>query len=92
MHLEPHSRPKLARGVRLQMDKQTGEPMLLFPEGVLFLSGTASEIVSQCTGKRTLEDIIASLAEEYEVEREVLCQDVLDCLSDLYQRKLLLFQ
>ena len=92
MNLELQSRPKLARGVRLQVDRQTGEPMLLFPEGVLFLSGSANDIVTRCTGEETVADIIAALAEEYEAERETLRQDILECLNDLYQRKLLLFQ
>ncbi len=88
MDLHEQSCPKLARGVRLQVDAKTGEPVLLFPEGVLFLSATANDILVRCSGKDTVQRIIASLAEEYEAEREIIRQDVLDCLSDLYQRKL----
>lgn len=88
---DEQSRPGLARGVRLQMDAKTGEPVLLFPEGVLYLSETAKEIVSRCNGERTVSGIVSSLAEEYDVEQETLRQDVLDCLNDLYQRKLVLF-
>jgi coenzyme PQQ biosynthesis protein PqqD len=86
--LDEQSRPNLARGVRLKTDVKTGEPMLLFPEGVLYLSETASEILARCDGKRTVSNILDSLAEEYEVTAETLREDVLDCLSDLYQRKL----
>lgn len=91
MDADEQSRPKLARGVRLQLDVPTGEPVLLFPEGVLFLSATAKDILARCTGQETVSDLIASLAEEYEADREILRQDVLDCLSDLYQRKLVVF-
>jgi coenzyme PQQ biosynthesis protein PqqD len=85
------SRPTLARGVRLQTDASTGEPVLLFPEGVLHLNPTAHDIVSRCDGQRTTEAIIALLADEYEVASEMLRGDVLDCLSQLHQRKLVVF-
>ena len=63
--------------------------MLLYPEGALYLSATAYEIVSRCDGKRTAAAIISSLAEEYDVEMDTLRDDVLECLADLNQRKLL---
>ncbi len=83
------ARPTLARGVRLQTDASTGEPVLLFPEGILHLNPTAHGIVSRCDGQRTTEAIIASLADEYDVAGEMLRGDVLDCLHELHQRKLL---
>jgi coenzyme PQQ biosynthesis protein PqqD len=85
------SRPALARGVRLQTDASTGDPVLLFPEGVLHLNPTAHDIVSRCDSQRTTEAIIALLAEEYEVASEMLKGDVLDCLHELHRRKLLVF-
>jgi coenzyme PQQ biosynthesis protein PqqD len=89
--LSEQSRPKLARGVRRQLDPTSGEPMLLFPEGVLFLSSSADDIVTRCTGQQTISAIIASLAEEYEADPTVLRRDVLDCLQDLSHRKLVIF-
>lgn len=86
--LDEQSRPGLARGVRLQTDVKTGEPVLLFPEGVLYLSETANEILSRCNGVQTVSGILSALAEEYDVSPETLREDVLDCLNDLYQRKL----
>ncbi|HZR16470.1 MAG TPA: pyrroloquinoline quinone biosynthesis peptide chaperone PqqD [Verrucomicrobiae bacterium] len=86
--MNEQSRPALARGVRLQTEPATGEPMLLFPEGVLYLSETANEIVCRCDGSNSIAEILAALAEEYQAEPETLRQDVLDCLHDLYQRKL----
>lgn len=91
MEVQEQSRPRLARGVRLQHDRRSGEPVLLFPEGVLFLSGTANAIVERCTGNHSVSNILESLAQEYEAAPETLRQDVLDCLSDLYQRKLVVF-
>ena len=57
--------PALARGVRLHTDAATGEPVLLFPEGVLFLNATAHEVVRRCDGSATVGGIVSALAEEY---------------------------
>jgi coenzyme PQQ biosynthesis protein PqqD len=88
MTFDDQSRPSLARGVRLQTDAASGEPVLLFPEGLLFLSATANDILARCDGQATIQAIISSLSEEYEVDRETLRKDLLDCLIDLYERKL----
>jgi coenzyme PQQ biosynthesis protein PqqD len=76
-------RPALARGVRVWTDPITGTPVLLFPEGVLPLDDTTHDIVIRCSGNATLEAIVASLAEEYDADREVLLADVSDCLAEL---------
>jgi coenzyme PQQ biosynthesis protein PqqD len=81
-------RPVLARGVRLRNDPITGEPVLLFPEGVLPLDETTCAIVSRCNGDCTVEAIIVALAEEYEVEPDTVRQDVSECLGQLRQRML----
>jgi pyrroloquinoline quinone biosynthesis protein D len=90
MGLTEESKPRLARGVRLQNDASTGEVVLLFPEGVLHLSDTAREILTRCNGQEMVSSIIANLAEEYAAEPETLRADVLECLQDLHQRKLVL--
>lgn len=89
--MDLQSRPVLSRGVRLQTDASTGEPVLLFPEGVLHLNPTAHDIVNRCDGQRTTEAILALLANEYDVTVEMIRGDVLDCLGELHQRKLLVF-
>jgi coenzyme PQQ biosynthesis protein PqqD len=91
MPFDDQSRPSLARGVRLQTDATTGEPILLFPEGVLHLSATAHDILIRCTGERNVAEIISDLAGDYDVDRDTLRKDVLDCLLDLYERKLVVF-
>ena len=89
--IDEQTRPSLARGVRVQLDPKTREPMLLFPEGAVYLSETAHAIVTRCRGDLTAQGIIDSLAAEYETDSEALRRDVLDCLTDLHQRKLLVF-
>ena len=79
----------LARGVRLQTDPTNGEPILLFPEGVMYLSATADDIVRRCDGRATARDIIIALAQEYDTDPATLRQDVIECLVELQQRKLL---
>jgi pyrroloquinoline quinone biosynthesis protein D len=78
----------LGRGVRLQTDPKTGNSVLLFPEGVLELNETAQEILTRCDG-RTVSEIIQALAEEYNVDVEMLAADVRETLADLQQRKLI---
>jgi coenzyme PQQ biosynthesis protein PqqD len=86
------SRPVLAPGVRMHRDAATGEPVLLFPEGVLFLNATAHEVAARLDGEATVDSMIAALAEEYEAGAETLRGDVMDCLSELGRRNLIAFK
>ena len=81
------ARPRLARGVRLQIDCTTGRSVLLFPEGILELNETAQDILTRCDG-RPLSDIARALAEEYDVDLATLAADVREILADLQRRKL----
>jgi pyrroloquinoline quinone biosynthesis protein D len=81
------ARPRLARGVRLQIDFATGKSVLLFPEGIVELNETAQEILARCDG-RALGEIARALAEEYEVDLATLAVDVREILADLQRRKL----
>ena len=83
-------RPRLAKGVRLQIDPTTHQSVLLYPEGIVELNETAHEILSRCDG-RTLGEIVGELAEQYEADIEALATDVRDTLSDLQKRKLIEF-
>jgi pyrroloquinoline quinone biosynthesis protein D len=87
--MDEQSRPALAPGVRLQNDTVSGQAVLVFPEGVLFLNPTALEIVGKCDGTASVARIISELAEEYEAADGAMRADVLECLSQLQQRKLL---
>ena len=82
------TQPRLAKGVRLQIDSATGKNVLLFPEGIVELNETAHEILSRCDG-RTFSEIVHSLAEEYDANAAALGADVRATLSDLHRRKLI---
>jgi pyrroloquinoline quinone biosynthesis protein D len=81
------ARPRLARGVRLQIDSATGKSVLLFPEGIIELNETAQDILAHCDG-RSLSDIALGLAKEYDVDLATLVVDVREILADLQRRKL----
>jgi pyrroloquinoline quinone biosynthesis protein D len=87
--LDLQLRPALASRARLQTDPVTGEPVLLFPEGLLVLNPTAHEIVSRCDGAATVGEMIAALAEEYDAPADALAVDVVACLTDLRGRNLI---
>jgi pyrroloquinoline quinone biosynthesis protein D len=80
--------PRLAKGVRLQVDSATGKSVLLYPEGIVELNETAHEILVRCDG-RTLGEIVQMLAEEYDAQVAALAIDVRETLADLQQRKLI---
>ena len=85
-----YAQPRLAGGVRLEIDGTTGKGVLLFPEGILELNETAHEIVTRCDG-RPLNEIVLGLAQEYDVDLEMLAADVRETLADLQRRKLVEF-
>ena len=82
------ARPRLAKGVRLEVDSATGKGVLLYPEGIVELNETAHEILACCDG-RTLGEIFQALAEEYDADVAALAVDVRETLADLQQRKLI---
>ena len=86
--MDLQSRPALARGVRLRNDPITGEPVLLFPEGVLPLDASTHDIIARCSGEATVEYIVLSLAREYDADPGTLRLDVCECLAQLRQRML----
>jgi len=42
------ARPKISARARLQTDKITGKPVLLYPEGALMLNATAHAVTLLC--------------------------------------------
>ena len=82
------ARPRLARGIRLQIDRETGKGVLLYPEGILELNETAQAILSYCDGK-TLGEIASLLGEQYEANHGTIMAEVRETLDELQQRKLI---
>jgi len=89
--INPQHHVNLAQGVRWQIDRATGDAVLLSPEGILLLNETAREVVARCDGKSTTAEIVSALAEEYEISAAELENDVVECLDDLQRKKLIVF-
>ena len=81
-------RPRLASGVRMQIDRLTGRPLLLFPEAVAELTGSGSAIVQLCDGHRLLSEIVETLSLQFQAPPAVLRSDVTRYLCRLHERML----
>ena len=86
--LNPQAKPTLVSRARMQTDAVTGEPVLLYPEGILVLNPTAHEILSRCDGKITIDELIRLLCEEYDEKEETVREDVVATLNNLRRRNL----
>ena len=62
------SRPALGRGLRLQWEPAQNTHVLLYPEGMIKLNGSAGEIMKRCDGRRTVADITAELQQTFSVQ------------------------
>jgi pyrroloquinoline quinone biosynthesis protein D len=82
-------RPKLCSRARLQTDKVTGKPILLFPEGVLILNPTGHAIISLCTGATTFGEIVDKLADRYKITPAEILPQVAEFINRLHERNLL---
>lgn len=60
-HFQPEDRPQLNPMYLFRWEGSQDAYVLLYPEGVIKLNGSASEILKRCTGKSTVADIIAEL-------------------------------
>lgn len=54
-------KPAIAHGMRLQWEPAQESHVLLYPEGMVKLNGSAGAILSRCDGERTLAQIITDL-------------------------------
>ena len=86
-----NSRPIPAPHARLRIDAVSGDPVLLFPEGLLVLNHTAHEIVRRCDGQTSIAELLRQLAEEFDVDGEILRHDLFENLEQLRRRNLILF-
>jgi pyrroloquinoline quinone biosynthesis protein D len=51
----------IAHGMRLQWEPAQEAHVLLYPEGMVKLNGSAGAIMSRCDGQRTLAEIVTDL-------------------------------
>ena len=59
------SRPGIPRGTRLQWEPAQEAHVLLYPEGMVKLNGSAGAILSRCDGVHTVAEIVGDLERSY---------------------------
>jgi pyrroloquinoline quinone biosynthesis protein D len=55
------AKPALGSGFRLQWEPAQKAHVLLYPEGMVKLNGSAGEILVRCDGARTVDEIVTDL-------------------------------
>jgi pyrroloquinoline quinone biosynthesis protein D len=81
--IERETRPHLPAYLKLRHDAGRGRWILLAPERVLTPDDTAVAVLKLCDSKRTVEEIVETLAKEYSASADVIRADVLDLLQGL---------
>ena len=87
--LDDTTRPRLARGVRLQPDAARGGHVLLAPERVVMANASAVAVLELCDGTRGPGAIADELARRYGSDRERIAADVRALLADLAAKRLI---
>jgi pyrroloquinoline quinone biosynthesis protein D len=77
-------RPRIRRGFRLQWEAAQSSHVLLYPEGMVKLNGSAGEILSRCSGDLTTQQIIVDLEQAF--HRDGLGPDVQQFLVHALER------
>ena len=76
--------PRISARFRLQYEQAQSAWVLLYPEGMVKLSGSAGEIMKRIDGKTTLEALIRDL--EAAFPGAALRQDVLEFIETAHGR------
>lgn len=63
--IDSSSKPAIGRGFRLQWEPAQNAHVLLYPEGMVKLNGSAGEILKRCDGERTVTEIVADLESSF---------------------------
>ena len=84
--IAPADIPRLADKARLKWDAVREKNLLLFPEGVLVLNQTANDILALCDGQRSVADIAAVLAKQY--NHDGIAGDVAEIFQKLLDKGL----
>ena len=73
--LATSTRPRIGTGFRLQWEPAQSCHVLLYPEGMVKLNGSAGQIMTRCDGERSIEAIVGELETAFNasgLEPEVL--------------------
>ena len=79
--------PRLAAGCRWGSHGE--EPVILYPEGMIRLQDTGRSILELCDGKRSVQEIVSSLALRFtKADAEKIRSDVQAFLESLQQKRI----
>ncbi|MBA2627615.1 MAG: pyrroloquinoline quinone biosynthesis peptide chaperone PqqD [Gemmatimonadales bacterium] len=84
--MTPDAVPTLWRLARIQDDAVRGRPVLLYPEGAVFLNDTGVAILELCDGRHTIADISRTLGSRYDAD---VTSDVREFIEHLVARELI---
>ncbi|MEK8029754.1 pyrroloquinoline quinone biosynthesis peptide chaperone PqqD [Ideonella sp. DXS29W] len=62
------SQPRVGPGFRLQWEPAQEAHVLLYPEGMVKLNGSAGEIMKRCDGQSELAAIVQSLEQAFQTQ------------------------
>lgn len=62
------AKPRVGSRFRLQWEQAQQAWVLLFPEGMVKLNGSAGEIMKRCDGSRAVREIVADLEASFGVQ------------------------
>ncbi len=65
MTIDQDSIPRVGRGFRLQWEQAQQAHVLLYPEGMVKLNGSAGEILTRCDGATPVKTIVADLERRF---------------------------
>jgi pyrroloquinoline quinone biosynthesis protein D len=85
MSITPEARPRLWRLARIEFDRVRQRPVLLYPEGAMFINETGKAILELCDGERTVAEIAGILGERYHAD---VGGDVAEYLEQMAGRSL----
>jgi len=67
MTVSTDCKPRLGSGFRLQWEPVQDCHVLLYPEGMVKLNGSAGEIMKRCDGDKRVADIVGELERDFGV-------------------------
>jgi pyrroloquinoline quinone biosynthesis protein D len=79
------AKPAIARGFRLQWEPAQNAHVLLYPEGMVKLNGSAGEILKRCDGNRDVDAIVEDIERAFDATG--LTNDVTAFLTLAAERK-----
>ena len=85
MNIDTNTVVSISPGLRLQFEKAQDTWVLLYPEGMVKLNQSASEIMQRCDGKRKLSDVVELLEKDF--EQTGLEPDVLSFVQHALEQK-----